>query len=126
MNRADQRIPGVVVVVLVLGCSAAPGPRSVKNPDPLIKIPAIKEAVQEHDLGAARQLVKDLDSDDAAVRFFAIAGLRRMNDGDDLGYHFYEKDDARKAAVKRWQDWLGTKSSSGSSRKDHEQPAATA
>jgi len=99
---------------LLSSCAPAPGPRSVDNPDPLIKIPAIKEAVEGHDTSAESQMVADLTSDDPAVRFYAIEGLRRLNGGENLGYDFYRQpDDPRlQEAVKRWQDWLAAREAS--------------
>jgi hypothetical protein len=105
-----RQATGFVVVgaALLYSCAPAPGPRTVDNPDPLIKIPAIKEAVADRDTDAERQMVADLESDDPAVRFYAIEGLKRLNGGEDFGYEFYrEQDDPQlKDAVKRWQDWL--------------------
>jgi len=70
-----------------------------------IKIPAIKVAVAHKDLSTVRQMVKDLESDDAAVRFYAINGLRRLT-GENFGYLYYEEATERKPATKRWQAWL--------------------
>ena len=77
----------------------------MRNPDQSGKIPAIKEAVEEHDPAAVRQLVKDLDSDDGAVRFFAIEALERLT-GESFAYHYYDDEDERRPAVLRWRQWL--------------------
>jgi hypothetical protein len=100
------------------GCVAPREKLVVSNPDPSVKIPAIKVAIRQNDLGAAEQLVKDLESDDPAVRFYAIEGLRRLTD-QDLGYRYYEPEpEQRKPAVERWRGWLagqrGAASSNGS------------
>jgi hypothetical protein len=50
-------------------------------------------------------MVEDLSSDDAAVRMFAIGGLRRLT-GETFGYNYYDDEDAREPAVKKWQEWL--------------------
>lgn len=50
-------------------------------------------------------LVKSLESDDSAERFYAIEGLKRLT-GDDLGYIYYADESARRPAVNRWKDWL--------------------
>jgi hypothetical protein len=99
------------VAALLCSCAPAPGPRSVDNPDPLIKIPAIKAAVKDHNTSAEGQMIADLQSDDPAVRFYAIEGLKRLNGGENLGYDFYrEPDDPRlQEAVKRWQEWLAAR-----------------
>jgi hypothetical protein len=87
------------------GCSAPRGPIEVSNPDPSGKIPAMKKAVREHDLKVARQLIKDLDSDDAAVRLFSIHTLQELT-GKRLGYDYAHDELQRQPALKRWQEWL--------------------
>jgi hypothetical protein len=77
----------------------------IKSPDPSLKIPAIKSAVQRKDMSAIGSLIKDLDSDDPAVRFFAIQGLRRLT-GESFGYEYYADADERKPAVLQWQEWF--------------------
>lgn len=96
----------VVGLVIAGGCTAPRGPFVVTDPDPSVKIPGITQAVQKKDLSAAKQMVADLDSDDPAVRFYAIEGLRRLT-GDTFGYVYYD-DDAltRKPSVERWRKWL--------------------
>lgn len=89
----------------VCGCRAPQPPLEVSHPDPSIKIPAIKKAVREQDHDAVAQLVKDLDSDDPAVRFFSIKALHRLV-GQNFGYHYYQDEEARKPAVERWRQWL--------------------
>ncbi len=64
---------GIAVLISAGGCGHAP--RSVTDPDPADKIPAVERAVRQKDKRAIPQLVKDLDSDDSAVRFYAIDGL---------------------------------------------------
>lgn len=77
----------------------------VSDPDPAVKIPAIKASVAARDTSAVAQLVKDLDSDDAAVRFYAIQGLQRLT-GQTFGYLYYADDEQRRPAVEKWQAWL--------------------
>ena len=89
---------------MVPGCG--PRPRQVvTNPDPAGKVPAIEKAVQEHDTSVVPQLVKDLDSDDPAVRFYAIYGLRKLTN-QDFGYQFFLDQDERKPYVVKWNQWL--------------------
>ncbi len=93
-------------LALLAGGCAAPRPvRNVTNPDPSGKIPAIKQAVRDKNARAAPQLVKDLNSEDPAVRFFAIGALRRLT-GETLGYQYFDDEPARTPAVKRWEQWL--------------------
>jgi hypothetical protein len=88
----------------VAGCG--PGPqKAITNPDPSGKIPAMKEAVRVHDLRVAPQLVKDLASDDGAVRFYAIEALHRLT-GETFGYVYYQNEEQRDPALRKWKDWL--------------------
>lgn len=82
-------------------------PIRLDSPDPGSKIPAIRKAVQQDDMAASAQLVNDLESDDPAVRFYAIRGLRELT-GKDLGYNYYADEAKREPAVKRWNDWLAS------------------
>ena len=94
-----------ILTLAVAGCSAPRPVIEVTNPDPAGKIPAMKKAVREHDLKAVRQLVKDLDSDDPAVRLFAIQALEKLT-GQRYGYDYYADEVQRKPALHRWQEWL--------------------
>ena len=97
---------GTVLLVFASGCTPPRPKLVVTDPDPTVKIPAIKKAVDEHNLAATRQMVKDLESDDPAVRFYAVEGLRKMT-GEEFGYEWFDDDDdARQPAVKKWQEWL--------------------
>lgn len=92
-------------LALSAGPGCAPPPvRSVTNPDPSGKIPAIKEAAEHHDRRVVPQLIQDLDNDDPAVRFYAIQGLQRIT-GETFGYRCYEDDAQRQPAVGRWHKW---------------------
>jgi hypothetical protein len=107
MNRIAGRTLLAIVTIAMSSssCTAPRGPLVVTDPDPSIKIPAIKIAVERKDLSTARQLVKDLESDDAAIRFYAIGGLRRLT-GENFGYLYYEEAEEREPALRRWQAWL--------------------
>ncbi|HEV8604824.1 MAG TPA: hypothetical protein VGQ99_05630 [Tepidisphaeraceae bacterium] len=101
-----EAILASLTLTLALGGCSAPRPAiEVTNPDPSGKIPAMKKAVREHDLKAVRQLVKDLDSDDPAVRLFAIHALHDLT-GKREGYDYFADELQRQPALKRWQDWL--------------------
>ncbi len=61
-----------------------------------VKIPAIKKIARDQDRGAAPMFVTELESDDPAVRFYAIgARLHRMT-GQDFGYDYHEDDDEQR------------------------------
>ncbi len=87
----------------IAGCGH--GPRHVSDPDPADKIPAIEQAVHDHDRSVIPQLISDLESDDAAVRFYSIDALKSLT-GEDCGYRYYAEEDERKTAVQRWKQWL--------------------
>jgi hypothetical protein len=95
----------IVTALLVSGCTAPRGPLVVTDPDPSVKIPAIKNAARKGDKGAVRQMVADLNSDDPAVRFYAISGLQRIT-GERFGYDYFADETQRKPALQRWRDWL--------------------
>ena len=91
---------------IVGGCSEPTGPKTVTNKDLSVKIPAFKHAVEADDRAALPEMVRDLDDDDAAVRLYAIEGLRRLSEGEDFGYRYYDDAEARKPAVEKWRQWL--------------------
>ena len=93
------------VVSMGLSCTAPRPPLTVTNPDPSIKIPAIEKAVREKDRSAVPQLVKDLDSDDPAVRFYANHALEVLT-GRNFGYRYFDNDTLREPAAQKWRQWL--------------------
>ena len=104
-TAAAARTLAAVTVVIAIGCSEPRGPLSVKSQDPTLKIPAIKQDVHNRNQTDVAQMVNDLSDDDPAVRFYASEGLRRLT-GETFGYHYYDDEDTRKPAVKRWKEWL--------------------
>jgi len=101
-----EAILASITLALAIGGCTAPRPDiEVTNSDPSGKIPAMKKAVREHDLKVVRQLVKDLDSDDPAVRLFSIHALQQLT-GQRYGYDYFADELQRKPALSRWQVWL--------------------
>lgn len=110
-----RRIRGAVVAgVLAGGLACAPagcfggggrGPAVITSNDPSSKIPAIKKAVAARDTQTAPQLVRSLESDDPAVRFFAIRGLHDLT-GETFGYVWYADHRERERALRQWKSWL--------------------
>jgi hypothetical protein len=94
----------LLLAAAVAGCVHPQGPKVVSDPDPSVKIPAAAVAVQNRDLSVIPQLIADLQSDDSAVRLYAIEALHRLT-GHNLGYRYYDSDEERAAAVQRWRDW---------------------
>jgi hypothetical protein len=102
------RIAGWILCGLVcalIGCGPPRGARHISNPDPSVKIPAIKVIVKDKDWAAIPSLVKNLSSDDPAVRFYAIEGLQRMT-GQTFDYRYYAREEDRAAAIDRWNEWV--------------------
>jgi hypothetical protein len=83
----------------------APVTRNIADSDPSAKIPAIKASVEGKDFAAVGQLVKDLESDDPAVRFYAINGLQRLAK-ENFGYQYFGEEETRRVAVMKWKAWL--------------------
>jgi hypothetical protein len=80
------RSSALICGLILCGCSGYTGPRSVVNDDPAVKIPQIRKAVDANDRSVQPYLFDDLNDDDAAVRFYAIEALARLNGGERLGY----------------------------------------
>ncbi len=93
--------------LVVAGC-AAPRGRGLADDDASYKIPAIKTAVEQNDEKAIPQLILDLDSDDSAVRFYAIEGLRRLT-GESFGYRFFDPVADRRMPIERWKAWQASR-----------------
>lgn len=97
-----------MIVGLFLAACQAPRPQLVvTDPDPAVKIPAIQKAVRQRDTSAIPQLIKDLGSDDAAVRMYANHALEELT-GQRFGYRYFAGDDEREAAAQKWRQWLAT------------------
>ena len=127
-TKTTVRVHGMLRSVLAtagvaggLCCCAAgcfvPGagrePSRLSSHDPASKIPAIKRAAAAdggaapRDTETARHLVKSLESDDPAVRFYAIRGLQDLT-GETFGYVWYAHDESdRRESLGRWKQWLG-------------------
>lgn len=116
--------PAVAIVCVAMsvapfGCTAPRRPLVVTDPDPSVKIPAYKKAVRQKDSAAVRQMVADLESDDPAVRLYAVTALERMT-GQTFGYRYYDGDEQRRPAVERWRRWLdsGEQATAGRANED--------
>ena len=111
MGMTTQRriVPVALALMAAAGCVHPRGPVVVTDPDPSVKIPATAKAVRTHDLSAVPQLIKDLQSDDPAVRLYAAHALEQLT-GQNMGYRYYAPDDDRVAAVARWQQWYDQQS----------------
>jgi hypothetical protein len=79
--------------------------KSIGAVDPMANIPAIQEAARQKDQAAVPALVRELGSDDAAIRFYAIVALRDIT-GQTMDFRYYDDFEQRKLAIQRWQKWL--------------------
>ena len=95
-----------VVFSCAAGCAGVGrAPAVITSNDPASKIPAIKTAVDARRSATAPQLVRSLESEDPAVRFYAIRGLQDLT-GETFGYVWYAEDRARTSALQKWKLWL--------------------
>jgi hypothetical protein len=90
-----------------VGCDAPPIKPVLTDPDPSVKIPAMQLAVKQHDMSGISTLIKNLESDDPAVRFYANDALRKLT-GQDFGFLYYADEEVRQPAVQRWQAWYAS------------------
>jgi len=104
-------LAGLLILPLFLtGCSLFDlGGADINSNDPSQKIPAMRQAGNNHDQSAVPALVDALGSDDAAVRFYAISALEQIT-GQQLGYVYYAPKLERNAAIDRWKAWLAKNS----------------
>jgi hypothetical protein len=104
--NARCRTFALIVTALSAGCIPQET-HSIGANDTLANIPAIQDAGKENDRHSIPALVTQLDSDDAAVRFYAITSLNKLTN-QTLGYRYYDDVDERRPAVERWRHWLAT------------------
>ena len=71
----------------------------------------MKEAVRVHDLRRAAT-GEDLESDDGAVRFYAIEALQRLT-GERSGTCTTRTKSTVNPHLKKWKDWLAHQPQSG-------------
>jgi len=104
-----------ILAAALAGCGGgggAGGPRAdITSPIASEKIPGMVQAARRGDLTHADVLVCDLESDDPAVRLYAIQTLHRLT-GETYGYRYYDEAGARSAAVGRWRAWLAERGAS--------------
>ena len=102
----------VLLIVGFVGCS---GPfdhqmelGDLNNPNPAVRIMAIKWAGENKVEAAVPLLVDSLQDEDPSVRFYAVEGLRRIT-GTDNGYDYKGPAHERAASVENWRQWLSTR-----------------
>jgi hypothetical protein len=113
MRRSRRTSNSLMTLAAVVTAGAAGGggcifggheKPDINSPDASLKIPAIKSAVARKDMSVIGGLIKDLESDDPAVRFYAVQGLRRLT-GETFGYEYFADADVRRPALVQWQEW---------------------
>jgi len=87
--------------LLLVGCAPSVTEATFDDPDPTRRLYATENAVEAGDLEAVPHLIEGLDSDDPAVRFMSVHGLRRLT-GQSFGYDHYAPAWEREAATARW------------------------
>jgi hypothetical protein len=97
---------GVAGVLGGVGCTAPRPKPDITDPDPSVSIPGIKIAADRQDVSKSGELVKALESEDPAIRFFAIGALVKITGGERFGYEYYFDEEQRKPSVAKWQEWL--------------------
>ena len=65
----------------------------------------MREAARNQDRSKLAALVEQLNSDDPAVRLFAIGALSKLT-GERFGYEYYVDEERRKPSLAKWQEWL--------------------
>jgi len=99
----------VLLVLTLAGCGDSfnreMGLSDLESPNPAVRIMAIKWAGDNKVWAAVPRLVDLLEDEDASVRFYAVAGLRRIT-GSDEGYDYKSGAVERAAAVGRWRKFV--------------------
>ena len=95
----------IVVASTAAGACAAPATEADYDAAvPAAKIHAIGATARQGDATELVRLVEQLDSDDPAVRLYAILTLERLT-GQTLGYRYEAPEADREAAVERWVEY---------------------
>ena len=99
-------------IVTILWLSGCKGPfdhkiglSDLENPNPAVRIMAIKWAGDNKVSSAIPRLVDFLHDEDSSVRFFAIEALQRIT-GTDNGYDYKARPQLRAEAVERWREFI--------------------
>jgi len=96
---------GAGFVAAPIACSPPPvSEGGFDSIQPAAKLYAIHAAGSTGDRSAVPRLIEQLDSDDPAVRMFAIEALERLT-GQRLGYRAYDPPHRRAVSTERWRQW---------------------
>jgi hypothetical protein len=124
MMTRFQRISVVGACLLMTACGPSATKGGFDSPNPAARIYAIENAARTGDRSAVKEIVELLDSDDPAVRFVAIATLKRLT-GQTFGYRDFDPPVLRRQAIARWVEAIKSESSwkNGSHRSGDSRPA---
>jgi HEAT repeat protein len=95
------RLCAISSALLLWSCGPAASEGGFDSANSSAKLYAIEQAVRDGDRSAIRRIVEQLDSDDPAVRFIAIATLQRLT-GETYGYRDFDPEPVRREAIQRW------------------------
>jgi len=99
----------VVTVLVIAGCGDPLNRKmqlsDLQNPNPSVRIMAIKWAGDNKLSAAVPQLVNLLQDEDRSVRFYAIEALRRIT-GTDNGYDYKAGPKIQAEAVECWREYI--------------------
>jgi hypothetical protein len=98
--------PSLLLLVALAGCSSGPAPRGLDDPDPAVRIRAIKREVARGTDADRRKLVEQLESEDPAVRLAAAEALRTLT-GETRGFVWYEEPSKQSTAINAWRTHVG-------------------
>jgi len=116
MPLMTRRLCNLLLVILMAltaaGCAPPASLGDFTSPDPAAKLYAIRAAGESRDRRHIEPLVEQLDSDDPAVRVFAINALERIT-GERLDYNPYQDEVRRRPAVEAWVEAVKTKKFAG-------------
>lgn len=113
--QTQSALLAAVGLLSLAGCSV---PTSLDTPESAARIRATQIAAASNDPESTPKLISLLDSDDSAVRFFAIGALERRT-SQRFGYDACAEESERRAAVSRWREWYeSTQSGAAGGRRD--------
>lgn len=104
MPRPFRSLVPCLAPAIFLAACARSTPEGFDAAAPEGRIPAIIDAARTGDRAAIPDLIGQLDSDDPAVRMFAIRTLERLTDRT-FGYDHAAPERLRRPAVDRWTAW---------------------
>jgi HEAT repeat protein len=96
-----------------------------EEPDPQARLRAAEQAGARQDLSAIPSLIRMLDSDDAAERFYAIGSLKSLSGGETFGYQHFAERAQRHEAIGRWVEWWSNNERNPNALRQTPVPATT-